>query len=119
MLYISLILPSMDDIEDESVTRRGAAVARNIFGAAHTMNSANYVYFKAMSLLTALDSSNATSVCIDELLNLHRGQGMDLYWRENLSCPSDCEYIDMICNKTAGLFRMAARLLQGEGSADL
>ncbi|OMJ15262.1 Geranylgeranyl pyrophosphate synthase [Smittium culicis] len=26
------------------------------------------------------------------------GQGMDLYWRDNLLCPSESEYIDMVSN---------------------
>jgi hypothetical protein len=35
---------------------------------------------------------------LEELLNLHRGQGMDLYWRENLICPTEPEYIEMVNN---------------------
>jgi geranylgeranyl diphosphate synthase type 3 len=32
----------------------------------------------------------------DELLNLHRGQGMDLYWRDSLTCPTEEEYVQMV-----------------------
>lgn len=48
-------------------------------------------------------------VFVDELLNLHKGQvggvslqwfltdqGMDIYWRDNLQCPSEEEYKQMI-----------------------
>ena len=31
-----------------------------------------------------------------ELLNLHRGQGLDLLWRDSLQCPSEEEYIAMV-----------------------
>ena len=31
-----------------------------------------------------------------ELLNLHRGQGLDLLWRDSLRCPSEEEYIAMV-----------------------
>jgi len=31
-----------------------------------------------------------------ELCNLHRGQGMDLYWRETNTCPTEEEYLQMI-----------------------
>lgn len=33
---------------------------------------------------------------IEELLSLHRGQGFDIYWRDNLKCPSESEYMDMV-----------------------
>lgn len=35
---------------------------------------------------------------IEELLNLHRGQGMDLFYRENLVVPTEQEYIEMVNN---------------------
>lgn len=34
--------------------------------------------------------------CQDELLELHRGQGMDIHWRDAVVCPSEYEYLDMI-----------------------
>lgn len=37
-------------------------------------------------------------VWTEELLNLHRGQGMDLYWRESLIVPTEAEYIEMVNN---------------------
>ena len=37
-------------------------------------------------------------VLADELLNLHRGQGMDLFWRDNLSCPTTEDYLEMVSN---------------------
>lgn len=33
---------------------------------------------------------------IEELLNLHRGQGLDLFWRDSLTCPTEEEYIHMV-----------------------
>ena len=40
----------------------------------------------------------ANPIDTEELLNLHRGQGMDLFWRENLICPTEPEYIEMVNN---------------------
>ena len=37
-------------------------------------------------------------LCLEELLNLHRGQGMELYWRDSLTCPSESEFIEMVSN---------------------
>ena len=47
----------------------------------------------------------------DETLNLHRGQGLDLYWRDSFTVPTEDEYLNMIANKTGGLFRLAVRLM--------
>jgi hypothetical protein len=46
-----------------------------------------------------------------ELLNLHRGQGLDLLWRDTLTCPTEEAYVSMVNNKTGGLFRLAVKLL--------
>jgi geranylgeranyl diphosphate synthase type 3 len=35
-------------------------------------------------------------ICIDELLQLHRGQGLDLFWRDSLQCPTEEEYVEMV-----------------------
>ena len=77
---------------------------------------------------TCADLENFTA---EELINLHRGQGMDLYWRDSLTCPTEQEYIDMVSNsehapvfcpahahssccftETGGLFRIAIRLME-------
>jgi hypothetical protein len=29
-------------------------------------------------------------------MSLHRGQGMDILWRDTLRCPSEDEYVDMV-----------------------
>jgi len=51
-------------------------------------------------------------VYVGELLNLHRGQGHDIAWRDNFQCPTEDEYLKMICDKTGGLFRLAVGLMQ-------
>jgi len=55
------------------------------------------MYFKALQELLSLDPS-LIDVFNEEMLNLHRGQSLDLYWRENLSCPNEKEYINMVMN---------------------
>lgn len=37
----------------------------------------------------------ATTVYTEQLLELHRGQGMEIYWRDNFTCPSEEEYSQM------------------------
>ncbi|GAA5859614.1 hypothetical protein JCM8547_006164 [Rhodosporidiobolus lusitaniae] len=106
----------MDDVEDDSHLRRGMPVAHKIYGIPQTINSANYMYFLAYQELQRIHPRPGVKVeemVTEELLHLHRGQGMDLFWRENLICPTEPEYIDMVNNKTGGLFRIAIKLMMG------
>lgn len=77
MLHNSSIL--IDDIEDNSILRRGIPVAHNVFGLASTINCANYIYFLTLhKLLTELPKDNfvdAVIVFTKQMLELHRGQG--------------------------------------------
>ncbi|XP_029200951.2 geranylgeranyl pyrophosphate synthase-like isoform X1 [Acropora millepora] len=110
MLHNSSLL--IDDIEDNSNLRRGMPVAHKIYGVAHTINSANYVYFKALERVVALNHPECINIFTEELLELHRGQGMDIYWRDSYSCPTEDEYKEMVQRKTGGLFRLAVKLMQ-------
>lgn len=114
-----LILPRVDDVEDSSILRRGIPVAHSIFGTAQTINSANYVYFGALQELLKLCNPRAIQIYSDELCNLHRGQGMDLFWRDTLTCPTEEDYLEMVGNKTGGLFRLAVKLMQAESSSNM
>ncbi|KAF8419010.1 isoprenoid synthase domain-containing protein [Tirmania nivea] len=117
MLHTASLL--IDDVEDDSILRRGVPVAHKIFGIAQTINSANYVYFLALQELSRLNNPELITIYTEELLNLHRGQGMDLYWRDLLTAPTEQEYLDMVSNKTGGLFRLAVKLMQAESKTGL
>lgn len=86
----------IDDIEDNSILRRGVPVAHNIFGVASTINSANYVYFLGLEKCLELGSPQAMVVFTEQCLELHRGQGMEIYWRDNYICPTEAEYSRMV-----------------------
>jgi len=102
----------VDDIEDGSHLRRGIPVAHAIYGVPTTINTANYVYFMALERCHLLGSAKAMNVFVSELLNLHRGQGQDILWRDALKCPTEEEYTGMVIDKTGGLFRLAVGLMQ-------
>ena len=59
-----------------------------------------------------LGNPKAIEVFVSELLNLHRGQGQDILWRDNVRCPSESEYEQMVVDKTGGLFRLAVGLMR-------
>lgn len=115
MLHNASLL--VDDVEDNSTLRRGLPVAHMIFGTAQTINSANYIYFAALQELQKLKNPKVVTVYMDELINLHRGQGMDLFWRDTLTCPTEEDYLEMVGNKTGGLFRLGIKLMQAESKS--
>lgn len=118
MLHNASLL--IDDIQDNSTLRRGRPVAHSVFGVAQTINSANFVYFLALEELQKLKSyRKAIGIFTTEMLSLHRGQGMDLFWRDTLSCPSEDDYLEMVSNKTGGLFRLAIKLMEAESGKNL
>jgi geranylgeranyl diphosphate synthase type 3 len=117
MLHESSLL--VDDVQDSSELRRGFPVAHNIFGVPQTINSANYIYFVALQELQKLNNPSIISIFADELVNLHRGQGMDLFWRDTLTCPTEDDYLEMVGNKTGGLFRLGIKLMQAESQSTI
>jgi len=135
MLHNASLL--MDDVEDNSQLRRGAPVAHKIYGVPQTINTANYVYFLAYQEVFRLRDvmlenlpvdippshrekiNTVDRLITDELLNLHRGQGLELFWRDSLTCPSEEEYVDMVHGKTGGLLRIAIKLMMLSSSSDI
>lgn len=123
----------IDDIEDDSKFRRGLPTAHTIYGTPLTINCGNLMYFIALQkaqndLPSYYNKMNNGSIdikdlnyqilkiLIDEMLNLHHGQGLDIYWRDNRSyvqnqLPKIEDYLKMIMNKTGGLFRLSIKLL--------
>ncbi|KAL5483035.1 hypothetical protein ACEPAI_8264 [Sanghuangporus weigelae] len=112
MLHSASLL--VDDIEDDSQLRRGIPVAHKIYGVPQTINCANYMYFQAYQELFRLRDTETAAIdkiVTEELLNLHRGQGLELIWRDSLWCPTEEEYVGMVNDKTGGLFRIGIKLM--------
>jgi len=115
MLHLSSLM--IDDIEDSSELRRGNPAAHRVYGIPQTINSAEYVFVKAIGEVSKLrpvrDDIDLSLIVNEELQSLHRGQGIEILWRDSLQCPSEEEYIDMANKKTSGLLRIAVRLMMG------
>ncbi|CAL1688734.1 unnamed protein product [Lasius platythorax] len=110
MLHNSSIVT--DDIQDNSILRRGIPVAHSVYGIASSLNAANYILFIALERVVNLQHPAATKVYMEQLLELHRGQGMEIFWRDNYVCPSEADYKTMTIRKTGGLFNLAVRLMK-------
>ncbi|KAJ1819220.1 hypothetical protein LPJ56_001628 [Coemansia sp. RSA 2599] len=102
----------IDDVEDNSDLRRGIPVTHKIYGVPMTINTANYMYFIALQDVLAMKNAPLVDIFTEELLNLHRGQGMELYWRDTMTCPTEAQYLEMVEHKTGGLFRLAVKMMQ-------
>ncbi len=98
MLHNASLL--LDDIEDNSILRRGVPVAHKIYGVPSALNSANYTMFIGLERVIDLGHPEAVGVFCEQMLELHRGQGMEIYWRDNYQCPSEEEYRQMTIRKT-------------------
>ena len=48
---------------------------------------------------------------LDQMLELHHGQGMEIWWRDNFVSPSENEYRQMVIGKCGGLFHLGVRLM--------
>ncbi|CAF3816576.1 unnamed protein product [Adineta steineri] len=110
MLHNASLL--MDDIEDGSALRRGSPVAHLIYGTPLTINAAELVCFLAIQKAYTLNNPNVGRILIDHLVDLHKGQGYDIWWRENNICPTEENYYKMIDNKCGGLFHLTLDLLK-------
>ncbi|PAV76131.1 hypothetical protein WR25_20387 [Diploscapter pachys] len=102
----------IDDIEDESLLRRGLPVTHTIYGVARTINTANFVYFVALEKCLKLQHPDVVKIFTEKILELHKGQGKEIFWRDSLACPTEAQYEDMVVQKTGGLFCLAVNLMQ-------
>lgn len=102
----------IDDIEDSSVLRRGAPAAHIVYGTPRTINTANYIYMAALHECLEMGKVEAVEIYTTEMMELHKGQGKEIYWRDTVQCPTEEEYKNMVLQKTGGLFFLAVRLME-------
>lgn len=55
----------IDDIQDNSILRRGIPVAHSIYGVASTINAANYVMFLAIEKVLRLDHPDVSFMLLN------------------------------------------------------
>ncbi len=108
-----------DDIEDNSLTRRGAPAVHVKYGLDVGVNLADFLYYFPMVALIdskklSSDTKNkALAVYIREMLRVSVGQATDIAWHAALVDPykiTEGKYLQMVYNKSGVLARMAAKL---------
>jgi geranylgeranyl diphosphate synthase type 3 len=86
----------IDDIQDNSLRRRGIPVAHSVYGVSSTINASIYLLLKGIKKLQSLNHPDAITVCTEQLLDFCYGQGLEIFWRDNYTCPLMEEYKKMI-----------------------
>nr|XP_034830082.1 geranylgeranyl pyrophosphate synthase-like [Maniola hyperantus] len=109
MLHNGTLL--IDDIQDNSKVRRGLPSAHCVYGLPLTINTSLHVIFLVLERVLKLGPRGA-EIYAEETLEVIRGQGIDIYWRDNFICPTEEEYTDMLKQKTGHMFLLAVRLCQ-------
>ncbi|KAI6160954.1 farnesyltranstransferase [Pisolithus thermaeus] len=94
-------------IEDDSDLRRGKPAAHKVYGIPQTINSASYAWWLAFQQLASIQGSPKER----ELLNLHRGQGLDIFWPDTFGCPTEQEYIQMARGKASSILRLSIKIM--------
>jgi len=108
----------IDDIEDLGELRRGRPCTHKLFGEDIAINTGNFMYF--VPLLVFMNHRDgfddktlleAWHVFAQEMINIHAGQAMDIYWHKGKQeSIGEAEYMQMCAYKTGCLTRMAAKL---------
>ncbi len=68
----------VDDIEDQSATRRGAPALHHLVGLPVALNTGNWMYFWALELLATAAPPSILRAAVATLARCHRGQALDL-----------------------------------------
>jgi len=109
----------VDDVEDDSKMRRGKECVHLLYGVDMAINAGNALYFFPLLIFKDYYDQKKVSnemlircyqLYSQELLNLHLGQGLDIYWHQGKKNPSVDEYLQMCAYKTGVLARLSARL---------
>ncbi len=108
----------IDDIEDRGELRRGKSCLHLIFGEDIAINAGNFLYFfplliieKNKENLNEKTLSRIYETFLREMVNLHLGQGTDIFWHKGHSANlNESQYFQMCANKTGCLLRLSAKL---------
>ncbi|MBN1385690.1 polyprenyl synthetase family protein [Candidatus Woesearchaeota archaeon] len=106
----------VDDIEDDSKTRRGKRASHLIFGKDVSINMANFLYFLPHKIISESDLTPRKKKTLNDLINqemsrLHLGQAMDIHWHNSKEHNvAEAQYFQMCAFKTGCLARLPVKM---------
>ena len=103
-----------DDLEDNSLKRRGKPCTYLMYGVDRAVNVGSAGFFAPLIYLGNTSFENKIKhelikATIEELFIIGLGQATDIEWHYNDYIPTEEQYLRMVCNKTAVLVRLAVR----------
>jgi len=106
-----------DDVEDDSVARRGKACTHKIYGVDTAVNTGAIMYFWPLIKITnnafGLDEKKRVAIYdlySTEMLRVSCGQAWDIEWHHGGYTPNEKQYLNMCLCKTGVLTRFACQL---------
>jgi len=107
----------LDDIEDQSQTRRNQLTTYKKFGLDTAVNTGMTMHLMPLKIIKTLKNkltANAyekiQKIYLEEMLNVSFGQALDIYWHKNPATKiSKNHYLEMSKLKTGSLMRMSVR----------
>ncbi|XP_071644238.1 terpene synthase-like [Temnothorax longispinosus] len=100
-----------DDIQDKAILRDGIPVTHSVHELSCTISATNYVQLIAFEKAFELHPA-AAKILTEQLMEFNRGQGMDMYWKENLECPTDNDYQIMAERKAGWIVELIVKLMK-------
>jgi geranylgeranyl diphosphate synthase, type I len=105
----------VDDVEDNSLLRRGKKATHLIYGVDVAVNAGNLMYYLPMALvynsgLAAEKKAGIYDSYSREMLRLSFGQAMDIQWHHGCDDVSENQYLEMCSYKTGSLARFSVVL---------
>lgn len=97
----------IDDIQDDSLLRRGHTCSHLIYGIPLSINAG---YLSIFQLLSQCDDMHIKQY-VHLLYLAHIGQGMDIFYTSNKMIPTESDFLLMIEYKTGLLFKYIVDLL--------
>ncbi len=104
----------IDDVEDNSELRRGKPALHKIYGTDTAVNLGCTLYFIPLKMLFEKKYepflTQIFKAYVEEVINAHYGQAMDIAWHKGQGNPTEQDYLEMCSLKTGALSRLSARL---------
>ncbi|VVC88553.1 unnamed protein product [Leptidea sinapis] len=108
---INCTINRLDDILDNTLVRRNVPAAHLVYGIPLTINASMHVVMLSLQKLLKLGHPMIGSTFSNCMLEAIRGQGKEIYWRDNFQCPTEEQYDHMILQKTGHMFKLLVSLM--------
>jgi geranylgeranyl pyrophosphate synthase len=106
-----------DDVEDDSIARRGKPCTHKIFGIDTAVNTGTIMFYWPLIAITEnwfkLDEKTRIKIYelySTELLRVCSGQAWDIAWHHGGFTPNEKQYLNMCLSKTGVLTKFACQL---------